>query len=188
MACRQDVMAPVSLSRDCVEEIFSRHGAHAGTQRAAGGQPVLEPAPGETPLWPDSRITGLFSAIADLNYLEYELLGSIDLRCLPQHHIGELTDRPRELERLKDCRPMCFADRLRISPDAFEVAADDAVVLTLDPGLAFGTGTRATTALCMRWLDALNIKDQSVARLWLRLRHFGGRRLGIRGKSRRCAG
>lgn len=162
MEWRQFVMNLDSLNPDRVEKVFSRHGVHAVTLSDAGDQPVLEPAPGETPLWPDSRITGLFSADADLNSLKDDLLSSLDLRSLPQHHIEELTDRPWEREWLKDYRPMCFGDRLWVSADAFDVDADDAVILRLDPGLAFGTGTHPTTALCLRWLAALNIKDQTM--------------------------
>ena len=162
MEWRQFVMDLDSLSPDRVEEVFSRHGAQAVTLSDAGDQPVLEPAPGETPLWPDSRITGLFSAAADLDSLKDDLLSSLDLGSLPDHHIEELADRHWEREWLKDFRPTCFGDRLWVSPDAFEVDADNAVVLRLDPGLAFGTGTHPTTALCLRWLDALNINDRTM--------------------------
>lgn len=156
------VMDLDSLNPDRVEEVFSRHGAHAVALSDAGDDPVLEPGPGEVSLWPHSRITGLYSASADLDALKEDLLRTLRLGSLPEHHIEELADRPWEREWLKDFRPMCFGDRLWICPDAFEVDADDAVVVRLDPGLAFGTGTHPTTPLCMRWLDGLNIVGRTV--------------------------
>lgn len=162
MEWRQFVMRLGSLDPDRVEQVFSRHGAHAITLSDAGDQPVLEPAPGETRLWPDSRIAGLFSAGVDLDNLKADLLDSLELASLPQFHIDELADRPWERAWLKDFRPMCFGERLWVSPDAFEVAAENAALVRLDPGLAFGTGTHPTTALCLRWLDGLDVKDRTV--------------------------
>ncbi|MFQ5982579.1 MAG: 50S ribosomal protein L11 methyltransferase [Woeseiaceae bacterium] len=159
---RQFIMDLGSLNAHRVEQIFSRHGAQAVMLSDAGNDAVLEPAPGETPLWPESRITGLFSDGADLDSLQAELLDVFDLGSLPAHNIEELSDRPWEREWLKDFRPMSFGDRLWVSPGAFEVDAADAVVVRLDPGLAFGTGAHPTTALCLRWLDGLDIGGKTV--------------------------
>jgi ribosomal protein L11 methyltransferase len=154
-----------SLNPDRVEEVFTRHGAQAITLCDAGNHPVLIPGADETPLWPDSRITGLFSANADLNSLKEDLVNSFGLGSLPQHHIEELADRPWEREWLKDFQPMRFGDRLWVSPNAIEVAASDAVnaiIVRLDPGLAFGTGTHPSTALCLRWLDGLDLRGKRI--------------------------
>ena len=58
-------------------------------------------------------------------------------------------------ERWKDhFRPLRLGDRLWVVPSWHELAApDDAVVIRLDPGMAFGTGQHATTALCAAWLE-----------------------------------
>jgi ribosomal protein L11 methyltransferase len=162
MEWRQFVMDLGSLNPDRVEEVFTRHGAQAVSLCDAGDYPVLIPAADETPLWPDSRITGLFASGADMNALKADLLRSFQLGALPEHHIEELADRPWEREWLKDFRPMCFGARLWVSPDAFDVDADDALVVRLDPGLAFGTGTHPSTALCLRWLDGLDLQGLRV--------------------------
>jgi len=72
--------------------------------------------------------------------------------------LWSLPGRDWEREWLKDFRPMAFGRRLWVCPGGFEVDAMDAVVVRLDPGLAFGTGTHPTTALCLEWLDSTNLK------------------------------
>jgi len=149
-----------ALNPDSVEAVFMQHGAQAISFTDAGNHPVLLPGADETPLWPDSRITGLFPTDTDLHSLEEDLLSSFELKALPQHRVQELADRPWEREWLKDFHAMCFGDRLWVSPDAFEIDADptaNVVIVRLDPGLAFGTGTHPSTALCLRWLDGLNL-------------------------------
>ena len=151
-----------TLSPESVEEIFARHGACATTLTDAGDKPVLEPAPGETPLWQDVRITGLFSADANFDELRADLLRSLDIEVLPEHQVSDLKNRDWEREWLKDFGPMKFASRLWICPGDSEVDDKDAVIVRLDPGLAFGTGTHPTTALCLEWLDGLDLKGGSV--------------------------
>ena len=145
-----------------VEEVLERHGAVAVTLSDAGNNPVLEPAPGETPLWADTRITGLFPSDADLELLKKDLLQSFDLVQLPSHRVEDLEDRVWEREWLKDFRPMKFGRRLWVSPHEFTGTFDDDVVIRLDPGLAFGTGTHPTTALCLDWLDSLDLRRKHI--------------------------
>ena len=151
-----------TLQPDVVEEVFSRHGASSITLSDAGDQPVLEPAPGETPLWPDARITGLFAATADFAALRADLIASLGIDELPGHEITELEDRDWEREWLKDFGPMQFGKRLWVSPSTEYIADDNAVVVQLDPGLAFGTGTHPTTSLCLEWLDSLDLADKRI--------------------------
>jgi ribosomal protein L11 methyltransferase len=159
---QQFVMNLDTLSCTAVEEIFNRHGAYSVTLSDAGNNPVLEPAPGETPLWADTRITGLFPADADLEKLEAELLDELKLTTLPPHQIEALADRVWEREWLKDFGPMKFGERLWIGPHDSEIDQDGAVIIRLDPGLAFGTGTHPTTALCLDWLDRLTLDGKTV--------------------------
>lgn len=163
MNWRQFVMDLDTLPAEGVEDLLREHGALAITYSDAGGEPVLEPAPGETPLWRRSRITGLFDASADLDRLREALARSFGLQRLPRHRTEALEDRDWEREWLRDFRPMRFGRRLLVRPHA-EPGADreDLVVLRLDPGLAFGTGTHATTALCLEWLDGLSLQRKRV--------------------------
>lgn len=157
MAWRQFVMNLGALDADAVEVVFERWGASSVTFTDAGDKPVLEPAPGETPLWADTSITGLFSNDIDLQSLQDSLLNEFGLSELPPHRIESLEDRVWEREWLKDFGPMRFGRRLWIHPTGSGPAAADDVVIHLDPGLAFGTGTHATTALCLEWLDGLDL-------------------------------
>lgn len=161
MDWQQFTMRLGSLSPECVEEIFERHGACSVTLRDAGDEPVLEPAPGATPLWNDTRITGLFDESADLASLQADLRQSLDLDTLPGACVELLAEREWEREWLKDFRPMKFGDRLWVCPTGFSVDEANAIVVDLDPGLAFGTGTHPTTALCLEWLDSVNPAGQT---------------------------
>jgi ribosomal protein L11 methyltransferase len=146
-----------ALSAPEVEAVFGRHGALAVTLSNAGDAPVLEPLPGETPLWRDTQVTGLFAEEQDLGALEQDLRRTFQLDSLPPHRIEPLPDRVWEREWLAHFRPMRFGHRLWVCPGGFSVEAHDAVVVRLDPGLAFGTGTHPTTALALEWLDSLDL-------------------------------
>ena len=150
-----------ALSAERVEEVLRRHGALSVTLTDGGNQPLLEPAPGETPLWGDTRVTGLFSDEADLNALADDLLATFGLRELPEHRTEILVDRDWQHEWLKDAGPMRFGQRLMICPGD-SAAPDDAVVVRLDPGLAFGTGAHPTTAMCLEWLDSLILDGKTM--------------------------
>jgi ribosomal protein L11 methyltransferase len=162
VAWRQFIMNLGALDAEAVEEIFVRFGASSVTTTDAGDNPVLEPGPGETPLWADTLITGMFSPDVDLHLLEHGLLSAFRLSELPPHRIEELEDRAWEREWLKDFGPMQFGRRLWIHPTGSEPCSDKIVVVHLDPGLAFGTGTHATTALCLEWLDGLTLEGKTM--------------------------
>ena len=151
-----------SLNPESVGDIFMRRGAHSVSFSDAGDHPVLEPAPGEMPLWNDTCVTGLFSPDADLQLLQNDLLQSLSLEQLPPHRIEPLADRAWEREWLRDFGPMRFGERLWICPGEAEADADDAVIVNLNPGLAFGSGTHPTTALCLEWLDGLDLDGRTM--------------------------
>lgn len=142
-----------SLDPDRVEAAFLDAGALSVTFTDAGDDPVLEPGPGETPLWSDTRVTALFDETTDLSALDDDLCRTLGIEKLPAHRLECLADRNWEREWLSDFRPMRFGRRLWIVPGEIPDLPDDAIVVRLDPGLAFGTGTHPTTALCLGWLD-----------------------------------
>jgi len=142
--------------------VFERHGAQAVTLSDAGDDPVLEPGRGETPLWPATRIAGLFPPDADFDALRADLVGTFGLGEMPAHRIDVLHDRPWEREWLKVFGPMPFGERLWVCPAGMRPEAHDAVIVELDPGLAFGTGTHPTTALCLEWLQGLDLAGKRV--------------------------
>ena len=162
MGWRQFVMHLEQLEPERVEEILGRHGALAVTLTDVADEPVLEPAPGETPLWKQTRITALFSIDVDLDALALDLLASLRVKKLPEYRIEDLADREWEREWMRDFRPMRFGKRLWVCPSGHEVSDLGAVVIRLDPGLAFGTGTHPTTALCLAFLDSETLEGRRV--------------------------
>jgi ribosomal protein L11 methyltransferase len=137
---------------EVAESLLLAAGAVSVTYRDAEDQPVLEPAPGETPLWDQVLVTGLFEADADLATLT--ALIRAQLPALQALATRQVADQDWERAWMDDFRPMRFGQRLWICPSWDEPPAGDAISILLDPGLAFGTGTHPTTALCLEWLDA----------------------------------
>lgn len=158
----QFVMDLESLDSADVENALLRLGACSVTLSDAGDNPVLEPGPGETPLWARTKITGLFAADTDLGVLPAALRAELGIDELPQFAIEELEDRAWEREWLRDFGPMRFGQRLWICPHGQTVDAADALIVHLDPGLAFGTGTHPTTALCLEWLDSIDLAGKTL--------------------------
>jgi ribosomal protein L11 methyltransferase len=170
----QLTLAIGSANPETYEDALLELGASSITLEDAADDPVLEPAPGKTPLWPTIRIKALFDANADRALILASLTEQL-AQPLPPATFEEIADRVWEREWLKDFRPMRFGRRLWICPagmrpDPAQVAdpmgrsvpADEYVFIDLDPGLAFGTGTHPTTALCLEWLDAATLADSTV--------------------------
>jgi ribosomal protein L11 methyltransferase len=127
-------------------------GALSVTVEDAADDPVYEPLPGEIRTWAHNRISALFPPEYDPAPLRDTLAGLLD-GDVPGWRIESLADRDWERAWLDDFRPMRFGRRLWIVPSSHQPPDPAAVNLHLDPGLAFGTGTHPTTALCLEWLD-----------------------------------
>jgi ribosomal protein L11 methyltransferase len=139
-------------AREAADEMETA-GAASVTLEDAEDSPLLEPAPGETPLWPTVLVTGLFDSeiLQDLTRLQESAVW----KSRQGFHLSRVPDRAWEREWLKHFRPRRFGRHLWVCPAGLTPEDDGAgVILTLDPGLAFGTGTHETTALCLQWLDA----------------------------------
>jgi ribosomal protein L11 methyltransferase len=149
------------LDAERVEESCFELGALAVSYTDQRDDAILEPAPGEFRLWPHSRLQALFP----FETSPEELVDSLShvLRIDPARlQVETLADKVWEREWLRDFHPMCFGRRLWVAPHHAHVHTQDAVVVKLDPGLAFGTGTHATTAMCLAWLDE-NVSADHVA-------------------------
>jgi ribosomal protein L11 methyltransferase len=116
--------------------------------------PVLEPLPGEVRLWPATRVQALFAAGVHPGPITDTLSTRLGIP-VADIEMQQVEDRAWEREWLRDFHPMRFGERLWVCPWHERISdAEAAVIVGLDPGLAFGTGTHPTTALCLEWLDA----------------------------------
>jgi ribosomal protein L11 methyltransferase len=143
-----------------VESLLEALGAVSVTFSDAADEPMFEPPLGTTPLWRSTRVSGLFPADRDLDELRAALAQGADelgSDAAETARIEVLEDQQWERLWLERLRPMRFGKRLWVCPGGFRVEDPAAVVIALDPGLAFGTGTHPTTALCLRWLDQADL-------------------------------
>lgn len=152
-----------------IETVMDSAGALSITWQDAEDNPVLEPLPGETPLWESLIITALFDSGSDLSLLSKQLDINKSEWEIQKYHIEVLQDQDWERVWMKDFHPMCFGENLWIIPsntttsEIEEIQENkNAITVLLDPGLAFGTGTHPTTALCLEWLDENPPKDITV--------------------------
>lgn len=144
------------------EEILLAHGALSVSFIDAEDTPVLEPLPGETPLWPQTAVLALFAADADPQ-AALEALAEILPDEAPLAVSREaVADEDWVRRCLEDMEAMHFGGSLWICPRHRRVEDPDAVIVKLDPGLAFGTGTHPSTALCLRWLAQAPVQGLEV--------------------------
>lgn len=142
-----------------LESLLEANNSLAITLIDAADQPVLEPARGETPLWDSIILTALFSAETDPEILLQTLSNSYLPNKMPPVEFKILEDEDWERAWMDSFKPLCFGENLWICPSWTKAPNPDAVNIMLDPGLAFGTGTHPTTALCLNWLDQQVMQD-----------------------------
>lgn len=145
-----------------LEQALLQSGALSVTYCDAADQPLLEPAAGETPLWNQILMVGLYPGETDTTQLQQQLCQLLDTDKLNGLAINPLEDRDWTRAWMDDFKPMQFGQRLWICPHGFDTPEPEAVNLRLDPGLAFGTGTHPTTALCLEWLDGHTLDNLEV--------------------------
>lgn len=147
---------------ETLEEALRDLGAQAVTLTDAADEPVLEPAPGTTPLWSATRVTGLFPGDASTTELTRALGERLGERA--EVHIELLEDQDWVRAWMDHYHPMRFGQRLWICPSGRQPpqTGADNVIVKLDPGLAFGTGTHPSTALCLHWLDGLDLRGRTI--------------------------
>ena len=147
----------VTCSRDELEQtedILLALGALSLTIGDARDEPIYEPLPGDTPLWSQSTVTGLYEQTRSLEDLFDDLV-----RNLPEHQVAtiqreQLEDQVWERVFLDRYQPVKFGNRLWVCPGWHHPPEPDACNVILDPGIAFGTGSHPTTALCLEFLDS----------------------------------
>lgn len=148
---------------DFTETVLNSLGAVSVTLDDAENQDLLEPLPGETPLWNKVIVTGIYAQEDD---------EEIDVDALMTFIAAEMPNTPSRYEFLEDqewertwmdaYEPIQIDEKYWIVPEWMEAPEADAVNIKLDPGLAFGTGNHASTFLCLQWLGKTDLKDKIV--------------------------
>jgi ribosomal protein L11 methyltransferase len=145
---------------ESLEDWFFEAGALSVTLEDHADQPLLEPGPGETPLWDRVQVTALFAGDQDLQ----PVLAAVPAELVTEAPQSIVPVADREWTRVWEdqFQPMQMGKRLWICPSWTPPPEADAINLLLDPGLAFGTGTHPTTAMCLRALDAASLEDTRI--------------------------
>ena len=145
---------------ETLENLMLATGSVAVTMEDNADQPVLEPGVGETPLWMQTRLTGLYAADTDMD----TVLGHFPDALLvhANQRVEILEDKDWEREWMKHYQPMQFGKSFWVCPSWIEPPDPHATTLLLDPGLAFGTGTHPTTALCLSEIAGMSLQGLNV--------------------------
>lgn len=153
---------PVSKTdAERLENALQELGAAAVTLADGADEPLFEPPPGATPLWQATVVSALFDPTLDAEQLIIALRDLSGL-ALSEYQAEPLADQVWERAWMADFKPMSFGTRLWIVPSNCAPEDAHAINLKLDPGLAFGTGTHETTALCLNWVDAAKLDGKMV--------------------------
>lgn len=142
----------VATDLDETEHLLNSLGAQVVSVYDAGDQPLLEPLPGELPLWDDLKIKALFDENSEIKTLTQTISAELNIPADSIEH-EHIADQNWETAWMEDFEPMQFGEKLWICPSWLQPPEKDAVNLMLDPGLAFGSGTHETTSMCMEYLD-----------------------------------
>ncbi|MDD7805692.1 MAG: 50S ribosomal protein L11 methyltransferase [Endozoicomonas sp. (ex Botrylloides leachii)] len=136
-----------------LESLLMEAGASAVTFQDAKNQPLYEPELGSTPLWTNTTVIGLFDAHEETSAIVSFLKAESGIAPFPKYKIDIVEDKDWEREWMTHFHPIRFGSKLWVCPSWKTPPEPGAINLMLDPGLAFGTGTHPTTALCLKWLD-----------------------------------
>jgi ribosomal protein L11 methyltransferase len=152
-----------TLSSDAVEEALLEVGASSITFVDRGDEPVLEPKPGEIRLWSDTLVRALFEQSSDAAQNLNRLASTLGPHITQSARVRAVEDQVWERAWLKGWKSLRFGRRLWVCPRAADAPDDpEAIVVRLDPGLAFGTGTHPTTALCLQILDSMDLAGRTM--------------------------
>jgi ribosomal protein L11 methyltransferase len=152
-----------TLSSDAVEAALLDVGASSITFLDRGDEPVLEPKPGAMRLWSDTLVRALFQESSDAAVNLNRLASALGPHVTQTARVRAVKDQVWERAWLTGWKSLRFGRRLWVCPRNAEAPADpEAVVVRLDPGLAFGTGTHPTTALCLQILDSMDLAGKTL--------------------------
>ncbi len=154
-------VAVAAQAAELAEDLLLFAGALSCSLTDAADTPLLEPEPGQTPLWPELIITGMFDEKTDLRPVSAQVSTALGDQ-LHSIETSPLQNQQWERVWMADFAPLQVADGFWIVPSFAEPPDPAAINLSIDPGLAFGSGTHATTMLCLQWLARQDLQDKSV--------------------------
>lgn len=159
MSCKLDDFMPLESALEAVGALaVTMSDAHLD---AADEQAIFEPGVGETPLWNEMQLQALFPGDSDADLIRAALANAEPSMDFSGATFDVVEDQDWERAWMDQYEPLQFGQRTWIVPWNAELPAaaaeqgEEAAVIRLDPGLAFGSGTHPTTALCLEWLDSL---------------------------------
>lgn len=147
---------------ETVSDMLMSWGAQAVSFVDAADTPIYEPMPGEVIYWTNTVVVGLFDAEHNMDKVIRQLEQVSLFKQGVKYKLEQLEDKDWEREWMDNFHPIRFGQRLWVCPSWRDVPDPTAVNVMLDPGLAFGTGTHPTTALCMEWLDGQDLSQSTV--------------------------
>lgn len=159
------MLVKVQVDRNDAENVESallKYGALSCTFEDAADTPIHEPLPGTTPLWNAVEITGMFAQSADGELIATLLQSEVTTVGRRDIALEDLQGRAWERVWMEDFKPIEINQNLWVVPTFCEPPNKDAVNISIDPGLAFGSGTHATTSLCLQWLGKLDLTNRTV--------------------------
>lgn len=162
MPCLQLHLNTLREHTESLSDFLENAEALSVTWQALDDQSVFEPPLDSTPLWERVKITAVFDEETSLPALLDSLKKTFDEKIILASHSEIVADQAWERQWLQDFKPMRFGKKLWVCPSAYEPPVKTAVNIRLDPGLAFGTGTHPSTALCLEWLDGQLLNEKTV--------------------------
>lgn len=155
----------IESSRDqavLISDLMTSFGAQSVSLQDRQDEPVFDLLDGEQPLWSQTTVSGLWPENAELKSVIEQLTEAMAPLPLPYWRVETLVDQQWETVWLDRYQPISINDRLWICPVDKQPPGEILPTVYLDPGLAFGTGTHATTLLCLQWLTLLDLTDRSI--------------------------
>ncbi len=162
MAWQQITVVTDEVNAPKVADLFSDLGALSVTYLDAEDDPVYEPAIGETRIWTNTQVVALYELDVDLQELKTNFFQRFGEELLQNWQEEYVADQPWERAWMEHYQPMKFAGKLWVCPTDQKRFENNTVCLVLDPGLAFGTGTHPTTALCLEWLASQDLRNKTI--------------------------
>ncbi|MDB4583308.1 50S ribosomal protein L11 methyltransferase [Draconibacterium sp.] len=159
MTWRQLSLTCQAAQLDEVEDLMMELGALSISLRDAHDEPIYEPLPGESPVWRESVVSATFARDSDPEELAQRLLARLPPELASTVTEDSFQDRDWQQAYRQHFKPLQCAPKLWIVPTWSEPPDPDATIVRLDPGLAFGTGSHPTTALCLAWLAEQDLQN-----------------------------